>query len=65
MDSLFSFKDTTIVSNLVKVKTLKTLPDVLNYMSSLGWAPVSGMPPYLSASICFRREFDSSELSGH
>ncbi|HEY5464575.1 MAG TPA: hypothetical protein VIJ95_15035 [Hanamia sp.] len=34
VDSLFNFKDPTVKINLNKVTTFKTIPDVINYMSS-------------------------------
>jgi len=63
VDSLFSFKDSTIINNLVRVKELKSVPDVLNYMSSIGWTLVG--TPTGWGYIYFRRSFDLSELAGH
>ena len=66
IDSLFSFKDSTIISNLAKVKEMATIPDVLNYMSSLGWTPVNMVSGGLGLyTVIFRRTFDMSELTGH
>jgi len=66
-DSLFSFKDTAVLSELVRVEQYATIPDVLNYMSSLGWKPVSFLSSHevIIRAICFKKEFDPSELNGY
>ena len=66
-ETLFSFKDTSVISNLKKVNALKTPTDVLNFMSNLGWSIISIIPfgEYtLSERMYFKKEFDLSELTG-
>jgi hypothetical protein len=66
IDSLFSFKDSTVKSNLEKVNTFRTLPDALNYMASLGWVLVTGIVgPGRGIDFFFKREFNKSELSNY
>jgi hypothetical protein len=65
IDSLFSFKDSTVINNLLKVRTMRSDTDVLNYMSSLGWTPLNlNTIPSGFVVIWFRRAFDISELAG-
>lgn len=61
VDSLFSFKDSSFQVNLTNaIPTLKTIPDLLNYMGSQGWLFV---PHEISTyMLIFRKEFDQSEL---
>lgn len=66
VDSLFSFRDSTIKNNLDKVSTFKTVPDALNYMSSLGWRLITAtMANWQTTEIrfYFKKEFDPSEIS--
>ncbi len=64
IDSLFSFKDSTVKTSLQKVETLKTVSDVLNYMASLGWTLISSTAIHLSGTknFYFKKEFDYSDL---
>jgi hypothetical protein len=65
LDSLFFFKDNSIITNLEKVNSLKTSTDVLNYMSNLGWTLVNVIPfgPYTSSErLYFKKTFDLSDL---
>ncbi len=65
IDSLFSFKNPSVMENLKKVNSLNTRVDVLNYMSSLGWSPVNntGSGNASVSLYIFRRNFDVSELN--
>ena len=62
LDSLFFFKDKSIITNLEKVNSLKTSTDVLNYMSNLGWTLVNVIPFGLSERLYFKKTFDLSDL---
>lgn len=63
-DSLFSFKDSTIKSNMKKVEAFRTVPDALNYMASLGWTLVTTANAGTAGSLrfFFKKEFEKSEL---
>jgi predicted PurR-regulated permease PerM len=66
VDSLFSFKDGTIKNNLNKVSSLKSISDLLNYMSSLGWTLVTATMALWDGTnirFYFKKEFDPSEIS--
>lgn len=60
VDSLFNFKTPNMKNQLQKVTSFDNRPDVLNYMSSIGWSLVT-----ISAGdrFYFKKEFDPSELS--
>lgn len=64
-ETLFAIKDSSIILNLLKVNSLTTSTDVLNYMSSLGWKLVSinAFGPSIHERIYFKKEFDLSELN--
>ncbi len=64
VDSLFSFKDSSVKESLMKVVTMPTAPDILNYMSSLGWslAAVNTIPLSEYTFYYFSREFSENEL---
>lgn len=67
LDSLFSFKDSSIIDNLKKVNTLTTAADVLNYMSNLGWTFITVIPisfGYSSGTerFYFRRSFNQQDM---
>ena len=72
-DSLFSFKDVTILTQLRKVEERTTLVDAFNYLSRLGWQYVSlssllnggsgGLKTIIAQQYLFKRTFDSSELN--
>lgn len=64
VDSLFSFKDSSVKRNLQKVSSFKTLPDALNFMGTLGWKLV-GMVNDESRSLIrfyFKKTFAPEEL---
>lgn len=64
-DSLLMFKDSLILNKLKKVNEFKTTPDILNYMSTLGWKFVSviHLQQYVAdETFYFKKEFDLSEL---
>ncbi|MDR3712794.1 MAG: hypothetical protein P4L51_08260 [Puia sp.] len=64
-DSLFSFKDTSIVSGLTKVNRFTTSVDVLNYMSALGWTFVGVVSLWVGAyeeRLYFKRAFGPDEF---
>jgi hypothetical protein len=66
-DSLFAFKDTTIITRLKKVEQITSYEDGFNYLASLGWSvalpPTPVAVPWRGAIVyCFRRTFDASEL---
>ncbi len=61
-DSLFSFKDSTVLINLKKVNDLHTRTDAINYMTKLGWT-LTGMTQYRNFHyFYFRKSFDEGEL---
>ena len=61
-DSLFSFKDTSIIVALKRTEEFSSEVDALNYMALLGWEWVGkSMDGYYHPFI-FRRSFDPSEL---
>jgi len=65
-ESLFSFKDTTVIAKLQIVNSFTNSVDVLNYMSSIGWTvvPLTSVK-YFGGDIerlYFKKTFDSSEL---
>ncbi len=64
VDSLFSFTDPSIKTTLQKVTSLKTVPDVLNYMSLLGWKLVNSTAISVSGTknFYFKKEFEDSDL---
>lgn len=64
-ETLFAIKDSSIILNLLKVNSLTTSTDVLNYMSSLGWKLVSinAFGPSIYERIYFKKEFDLSQLN--
>jgi hypothetical protein len=66
-DSLFAFKDTTIITKLKKVEQITTFEDGFNYLASLGWSVALPPTPFANAwrgaiVYCFKRTFDVSEL---
>lgn len=63
VDSLFSLKDTSYIVKLKKVNQFVTVPDLLNYMQSMGWL-LAGSSFFGTSNIdfYFKKEFDSSEL---
>ena len=68
VDSLFYFRDSSVLANLQKVNSMKTATDVLNYMSNLGWTLVSVIPFGIYTSherLYFRKSFDESELGSN
>lgn len=57
-------KDSVHIEQLLKVKSMRTRIDVLNYMSGLGWDFISiGGGQDVSVVMIFSREFDPAELS--
>ncbi len=63
-DSLFSFKDNSIIQNLKKVEKTTSLIDAFNYLSSLGWTYIEELKPTFQNEylFCFKKTFDSSEV---
>ena len=64
-DSLFSFKDSSEIARLKRISKLTEAPDVLNYMSNLGWKLISVIAfgsDNLADRFYFKKEFDSNEL---
>ncbi len=65
LDSLFSFKDSSIIDNLKKVNTLTTAADILNYMSNLGLTFITVIPFGYSTGterFYFRRTFNQQDM---
>lgn len=65
VDSLFFFKDSSIIINLRKVNELRSSTDVLNYMSNLGWTLVSVIPFggfTIHERFYFKKEFETTDL---
>ena len=64
IDSLFSLKDTSYVNKLKKVNKFITVPDLLNYMQSIGWSlSESSFIGTSSIDFFFKKEFESSEIA--
>ena len=63
VDSLFSFKDSAVVTELQKLNELKSIPDALNFIAGQGWTFVAvttiggGQLEFF-----FRKSFDLSKL---
>lgn len=59
-DSLFANNNSRLKNELMKVNKLKNLPDVLNYMTSLGWNLVTVVNDGTAYSyhFFFKKEFD-------
>ncbi len=63
VDSLFSLKDTSYITKLKKVNKFVTVPDLLNYMQSIGWSlSASSYIGNSSIDFFFKKEFESSEI---
>jgi hypothetical protein len=58
VDSLFSSVDSSGVHSLQKIHSLETTPDILNYMTRLGWSIsfVATMPAH--TYFYFKKEFE-------
>jgi hypothetical protein len=64
VDSLFSFRDSTVKIKLENVSNFHTVPDALNYMGYLGWTLLSAtITPSGFKTFYFKKEFDPSEIS--
>ena len=63
-DSLFSFKDPSIITNLKMVENQTTLADAFNYLGSIGWTYLNQFPWAFTGEFlfCFKKSFDKSEL---
>jgi hypothetical protein len=59
---LFAFRDTLVMAQLRKVTELETMPDLLNYMSGIGWT-FAGPYGSIFGIFVFKREFDVGELA--
>ena len=65
-DSLFAFRDSSVIIALQKVNTLKTSTDVSNYMSQLGWTLTTVIPFEefsVGERLYFKKTFDSWQLA--
>lgn len=65
VDSLFFFKDNSVIEKLKRVNSITTSTDVLNYMSNLGWTLVSVIPfgyATFHERFYFKKEFLATEL---
>jgi hypothetical protein len=60
----FALKDSAVLKELNQVNDFSTGPDILNYMTQIGWNLVSihSISP-LYEVFYFKRTFDSSELT--
>ncbi len=63
VDSLFSPQNINVKNDMQKVKSLSTAPDVLNYMSSLGWSLVTVTGITGRKYLYFKKEFKLSDLN--
>jgi hypothetical protein len=65
-DSLFS-KNTRFIYDLKHVEYFSTVPDALNYMTSIGWTPMNfpQWPDRGSLTLYFKKELDPSEIKGN
>ena len=54
VDSLFFFKDNSVIEKLKRVNSITTSTDVLNYMSNLGWTFVS---VFAFGNVTFHEQF--------
>jgi len=67
-DSLFSFKDPSVVASLKKVNKFNTRADVLNYMALLGWtltgnSAIGNWEQPTAHYYIFKKSFDLAELN--
>ena len=65
VDSLLLLEDAATKSQLQKVTTMKTAPDILNYMSTMGWLLVSvtTISPYKKTNYYFVKEFATTNVN--
>ncbi len=66
VDSLFSIRNSNLADQFQKVNSLKTVPDVLNYMALIGWSLFGNTASGSRAEdkfFYFKKEFDPSELN--
>ncbi len=59
-----SFKDSSMTQNLSKIKSLKNVVDVLDYMNKIGWHFESSLYDRSNEKkiFYFKKTFDKSEL---
>jgi hypothetical protein len=64
VDSLFSFKDPSVIRELNKLNEFKTVPDALNFIATQGWTFVAVTSVGGGAlEFFFRKSFDKSKLN--
>lgn len=67
VDSLFRFRDVSVVEKLKQVNSLTNAVDVMNYMALLGWSVVSLAPTLYQhhevERIYFKKSYLLSELA--
>ena len=65
VDSLFSFKDSSVLVGLNKLNGLKSIQDALNLMASQGWKfiAVTTTGSIGPLYFYFRKEFDKADLN--
>ena len=64
-DSLMTIKGSKFEEGLKKVTTMSAVPDVLDYLYSLGWTLVGENAVGAISHFYFKKEFDESELLSH
>ena len=65
VDTLFSFRDSTVISGLSPINSLTTIPDALNFMGSKGWKLIAATtlaPSLHQTQFYFKKEFDMADL---
>ncbi|MGO4875598.1 hypothetical protein ACEN2P_03275 [Pedobacter psychrotolerans] len=64
-DSLTSIKGSKFEEMLKKLTAMSAVPDVLDYIYSLGWSLVGETAVGPISHFYFKKEFDESELLSH
>ena len=65
VDSLFSFKDSSVVTGLKKVNGLESISDAFNLLAEQGWKfiAVTTTGGFGPIKFLFKKEFDLKELN--
>ena len=64
VDSLFSFKDSSVITGLKEVNGLKSISDAFNLLAKQGWKFISVVPKGGGRiEFLFKKEFDPKDLN--